>query len=258
MHSRISSIRLSRIFVGRNGSEIEGRAAPVSGDDEHISWRTRIDVLWDIVPPAALIVAVLGSIFAGIATPVEAGAIGALGAFMILVLYGRLSLETLKGSCLQTLKIAGMSTWILIAAILFGVLYTTTGAQSAISEFITSLQVNPWVVILVMQLILLAFGMFMDDYAIVTICAPILLPIAVGLGFDPIWFSIVFILNIQVAYLTPPLGWALLMMKGIAPTGVTTRDIWASVPPFVAIQLFVLILVMLFPDLALWLPNNVF
>jgi len=98
----------------------------------------------------------------------------------------------------------------------------------------------------------------MDDYAVVTICAPIMLPIARMLGFDPIWFSILFILNMQVAYLTPPFGWALIMMKGVAPPEVSTRDIWRSVPPFVLIQLAVLILVMLFPQIATWLPNRVF
>jgi TRAP-type mannitol/chloroaromatic compound transport system permease large subunit len=107
-----------------------------------------------------------------------------------------------------------------------------------------------------MQVILLVFGMFMDDYAVLTICAPIFIPIAVVLGFDPIWFAIIFILNMQVAYLTPPFGWALILMKGVAPPEVHTKDIWRSIPPFVAIQLIVLLLAMLFPQLALWLPEK--
>ena len=98
----------------------------------------------------------------------------------------------------------------------------------------------------------------MDDYAVVTICAPIMLPIAILLGFDPIWFSILFILNMQVAYMTPPFGWALIMMKGVAPSNVSTEDIWRSVPPFVLIQLFVLLLVMFFPGIETWLPELMF
>jgi TRAP-type mannitol/chloroaromatic compound transport system permease large subunit len=98
------------------------------------------------------------------------------------------------------------------------------------------------------------FGMFMDDYAVLTICAPIMLPIAVFLEFDPTWFAIIFVLNMQVAYLTPPFGWALILMRGVAPPEIHTKDIWQSVPPFVAIQLIVLLLTMLFPQLALWLP----
>jgi TRAP-type mannitol/chloroaromatic compound transport system permease large subunit len=125
-------------------------------------------------------------------------------------------------------------------------------------EFIESLEVSRWVVLICMQLVLVVFGMFMDDYAVVTICAPIMLPVAKLLGFDPIWFSILFILNMQMAYLSPPFGWALIMMKGVAPPEVTTRDIWRSVPPFVLLQLLVLIAVMLFPEIATWLPNKVF
>jgi TRAP-type C4-dicarboxylate transport system permease large subunit len=106
-------------------------------------------------------------------------------------------------------------------------------------EIIEGLTVNRWLILVNMQLILLVFGMFMDDYAVLTICAPIFIPIAVMLGFDPTWFAIIFILNMQVAYLTPPFGWALI------------------IPPFVAIQLLVLILTMLFPQLALWLPDKI-
>jgi TRAP-type mannitol/chloroaromatic compound transport system permease large subunit len=109
-----------------------------------------------------------------------------------------------------------------------------------------------------MQLILLLFGMFMDDYAVLTICAPIFIPIVQFLGFDPLWFAVVFILNMQVAYLTPPFGWALILMKGVAPPEVTTRDIWRSVPPFVIMQVAVLVMTMVFPQLALWLPGKLF
>jgi TRAP-type C4-dicarboxylate transport system permease large subunit len=123
-------------------------------------------------------------------------------------------------------------------------------------EVVQKIPMNRWGILLAMQFILLVFGMFMDDYAVLTICAPIFVPIAVMLGFDPTWFAIIFILNMQVAYLTPPFGWALILMRGVAPEEVHTKDIWRSVPPFVAIQLLVLLLTMLFPQLALWLPNK--
>ncbi len=159
-------------------------------------------------------------------------------------------------SCRQTMSISGMVFWILIGATLFSVFYTSQGAQSLVTDIVGGLNINRWIILGVMQLILLTLGMFMDDYAVVTVCAPIFVPVAIVLGFDPIWFSIVFILNMQVAYLTPPFGWALIMMKGVAPANISTRDIWKSVPPFVIMQLIVLILVMIFPQLALWLPDN--
>lgn len=226
--------------------------------DLKVSWAMRWKALGEIFMPCMLVVLVLGSIFLGAATPTEAAGVGALGSMVICAIHRRLTLKVIMDSCLQTLKITGMALWILIPATLFGVFYATAGAQDMIMEFIGSLEVSRYFVLISMQVILLVFGMFMDDYAVVTICAPIMLPIAGMLGFDPIWFSILFILNMQMAYLTPPFGWALIMMKGVAPDGVTTEDIWRSVPPFVLIQLFVLILVMIFPQIATWLPNVAF
>ena len=223
---------------------------------EEATWKTRVASLKDIILPSLLVVLVLGSIFLGIATPTEAAGVGAFGSFLICIIYGRLSWRVLSDSCLETMKISGMALWILVTATLFGVVYTSAGAQDMVMEIIEGMTVNRWLILAAMQVILLLFGMFMDDYAVLTICAPIFIPIAVFLGFDPIWFSIVFILNMQVAYLTPPFGWALILMKGVAPPEVHTKDIWRSIPPFVLIQLIVLILTMIFPQLALWLPEK--
>jgi tripartite ATP-independent transporter DctM subunit len=220
------------------------------------TWKMRIISLKDIIPPSLLIFLVLGSIFMGIATPTEAAGIGAFGSFLICILYRKLTFQVISDACLETFKISGMALWILVAATLFGVVYTSAGAQDMLMEIVQNIQMNRWVILLFMQFILLVFGMFMDDYAVLTICAPIFVPIAVALGFDPTWFAIIFILNMQVAYLTPPFGWALILMRGVAPEEVHTKDIWRSVPPFVAIQLLVLLLTMLFPQLALWLPNK--
>jgi tripartite ATP-independent transporter DctM subunit len=223
-----------------------------------VTWRIRWAALKDIVLPVLLVVLVLGSIFLGIATPTEASGVGAMGAFLICFVYGRFTWKVLSDSCLETLKISGMVLWILIGATLFGVFYTSAGAQSLVMELVKGMQVNRWLILGAMQLILLISGMFMDDYAVVTICAPIFVPIAKFLGFDPIWFSILFILNMQVAYLTPPFGWALILLKGVAPPEIQTKDIWRSVPPFVGIQLLVLIIAMVFPQVALWLPEKMF
>jgi tripartite ATP-independent transporter DctM subunit len=225
--------------------------------DEEANWKARLASLKDIVLPALLVVLVLGSIFLGIATPTEAAGVGAFGSFLICIIYGRLSWKVITNSCLETMKISGMALWILVTATLFGVVYTSAGAQDMLMEIIEGLTVNRWLILVNMQLILLVFGMFMDDYAVLTICAPIFIPIAVMLGFDPTWFAIIFILNMQVAYLTPPFGWALILMKGVAPPEIHTKDVWRSIPPFVAIQLLVLILTMLFPRLALWLPDKI-
>jgi len=223
---------------------------------QEVTWKARLISLKDIVLPSLLVVLVLGSIFLGIATPTEAAGVGAFGSFLICVIYGRLTWTVITDSCLETMKISGMALWILVTATLFGVVYTSAGAQGMVMEIIEGMSVNRWLILAAMQLILLIFGMFMDDYAVLTICAPIFIPIAAALQFDPTWFAIIFILNMQVAYLTPPFGWALILMKGVAPPEVHTKDIWRSIPPFVAIQLLVLVLTMLFPQLAMWLPEN--
>jgi tripartite ATP-independent transporter DctM subunit len=225
---------------------------------EDVTWRMRWVSIREIVLPTALVVLVLGSIFLGMATPTEAAGVGAMGAFLVCLMYGKLSRRVISDSCIETMKISGMALWILVAATLFGVVYNSAGAQDFLLELVEKVPVNRWLILGAMQVILLIFGAFMDDYAVVTICAPIFVPIATSLGFDPIWFSIIFILNMQVAYLTPPFGWALILLRGVAPPGISTRDIWQSIPPFVAVQLLVLVLTMIFPQLALWLPGKMF
>ncbi len=221
---------------------------------ENVTWRMRWVSLREVVIPVLIVLAVLGSIFAGIATPSEAAAVGACAALLSLFIYRQFSWKVLASSCRETIKITGMALWILVAATLFGQVYTSAGAQGMVMGIVEGLEVNRWLIIIGMQAILIIFGMFMDDFAIITICAPIFMPIALSLGFDPVWYGIIFILNMQMAYLTPPFGWCLILMKGIAPPEITTGDIWRSVPPFVGMQLLVLIMVMVFPVLAIWLP----
>ena len=225
--------------------------------EEEVTWKIRWKSLKEVLPPVLLIFAVLGSIFTGLATPTEAASIGAIGALIICIIYRRFSWKVLTESCSETLKITCMVMWILIGANLFRVFFTIAGAQEMLMSLVGSLEVNRWIIFIGMQVILLIVGMLMDDFAIVVICSPIFFPIAVSLGFDPLWFAIVFILNMQVSLLTPPFGWALIMMKGMAPPEISTRDIWKSVPPFLAIQLLVLVITMLFPWLATWLPGKI-
>lgn len=237
-------------------SKLKPEVAPLV--EETVTWRMRFISLKEVILPLLLVFLVLGSIFLGIATPTEAAGIGALGTFAICIISRNMNWKILTNTCRETMKVTGMVIWIIIAATFFGMVYSGAGAQSMMLSFVEGLEVNRWVVMIAMQIILLVFGAFMDDFAIITICAPIFLPIAKLLGFDLVWFSVIFILNIQVAYLTPPFGWSLIMMKGVAPPGITTGDIWRSVPPFVMLQLLGLLAVMLFPQLALWLPGKMF
>lgn len=232
---------------------LQPELAPVS--EEKVTWKMRLFSLKEVILPILIIASVLFSIFFGIATPAEAAALGALGAFVVCILNGQMNRDVLNKASLSTFKIIGMVMWILVSATLFSVVYTTAGAQSLVMELINGLDVNRWLIILGMQALLLLFGMFMDDFAVVTICAPIFLPIVTALGFDPLWFAIVFILNMQLAYMSPPFGWSLILMKGITDDSVTMKDLWYSTPPFLILQLITLLLVMAFPQIALYLPG---
>ncbi|KKL86128.1 hypothetical protein LCGC14_1947810, partial [marine sediment metagenome] len=183
---------------------------------EDVTWKLRMISLKEIILPAMLIFMVLGAIFFGVATPSEAAGVGASGAFLICIIYRSFTRKVLLDSCLETMKISGMALWILVAATLFGVVYTMAGAQTLVMEIVESLQVNRWFILIAMQVILLVFGAFMDDYAVITICAPIFLPIARHLGFDPIWFGVLIVIMVQVGTLTPPIGVTVFALAGMS------------------------------------------
>lgn len=238
-------------------ARIRPQYLPKTIDEENPpTWGERFASLKDTVLPVLLIAAVLGSILTGLATPTEASGIGALGTIIICAINRRLSVRVLLDSCYDTMKITGMVLWIIAAASLFTVFYTSVGAQTMLLNLVTGLEVNRWIILIIIMGILLICGMFLDDTALIILCVPVFLPIARALGFDPYWFAVLFLLNIQCAFLSPPFGYGLIMMKSVAPPEVKTKDIWWGVPPFIIIQLLVIILVMVFPGLALWLPSK--
>ena len=230
-----------------------GPAIPLA---ERASFKEKLISLKAVIIPIALIFLALGTIYAGICTPTEAAAVGALGGFVSAAIKRRLTFEVVKKSLFQTFTITGMVMWILLGATLFSNLYRAMGAQDIVLGFVTDkLGIGPWGVIIMMQLSLFILGCLMDDYAIVLLCAPIYVPIIKALGFDTLWFAILFMVNMQMAYLTPPYGFNLFYMKSIVPPGVTMGDIYKSIVPYVGMQLTGLILCMVFPQLCVWLPR---
>lgn len=236
-------------------SYLQPHLAPAIAPEERVGWREKLVSLRSIILPVALIILVLGSIWTGAATPTEAAGVGALGALICAAIYRRANWQMLNDSIRTTLRITCMVLWIVAAATAFNSLYVAVGARELITNLILGLDVNPWTILVGMQLTLFFLGMVMDDYAIVMLAAPIYVPIIKMLGFDPLWFGILFILNMQMAYLTPPYGFNLFYLKGIVPKGVTMGDIYRSIVPFVAMQGIGLALVMIFPQLALFLPS---
>ncbi|SDH37894.1 TRAP transporter, DctM subunit [Vibrio xiamenensis] len=217
----------------------------------------RFKTIRDGASSAALIIVVLGSIIAGIATPTESGALGVMGAILLSILFKRFKPQMLLRSGMQTAMLVSVAMWIILGASVFSNFHLLMGIQSMVAGFTRDLDLPPIVIIMLFQVIMLLLGFIIDEFIIVLMCAPIFTPVAVSLGYDPIWFGVLMILNIVIAVQTPPYGFALFYLKGIAPKGVTMMDLYKSVLPFITVQLVVLIIVMIFPELVTWFPNYV-
>jgi tripartite ATP-independent transporter DctM subunit len=205
--------------------------------------------LFAIVPPMTLIVLVLGSIFAGIATPTESASVGALGAMILAAMYRKLSWKIIMDSCLETVKITAMVFAILIGATAFSMVFVYTGADSIVEQFMTTLPGEKWGFLIMSMLAIMALGFFIDFIEISYIVVPILLPIADTIGINPMWFAILIAMNLQTSFLTPPFGFSLFYLKGVCPPEVRTVDIYRGVMPFIFIQVMVLASIILFPHM---------
>lgn len=229
---------------------------PAAPPEERGSWKERAIVSKDMILAVLLIMMVLGSIFFGLATPTEAAAMGGLGAVIVTLIYRNFGWGVMKAASMETMKLTGMLMWIIIGATVFSSFYMIMGARNLLEGLVVGVQ--PWMVIIMMQLSLFLLGTLMDDTVIVLITAPLYVPMAVSLGFDPVWFGVLMIVNLQMAVLTPPYGFALFYFKAIAPPGTTMTDLYRSIIPFIGLQLICLIICMLFPQIITWLPGLVF
>ncbi len=231
--------------------------------EERASWTEKFVSLRAVILPILLVVGVLGSIFSGIATPTEASAVGAFGAIVSAAIYRRLNWTVFKEAAYGGISTTAMVLWIIGGAAAFSAVYTGLGATELIRKTIEGLTINPWLIIVAMEASLIVLGMFLDPNGMMLITLPIYIPIVTtlspALGFTPdevvVWFGVLFVMNMEMGYLTPPFGWNLFYLKGVAPEGITIRDIYRSIIPFVLLQLTGLIIVLIFPKIALYLPN---
>ncbi|SHE36641.1 TRAP transporter, DctM subunit [Modicisalibacter ilicicola DSM 19980] len=226
---------------------------PMTEADRRSTFANRGQALKAIIVPGLIAFMVLGSIYGGVASVTEAAAMGVFGVLLAVLLRGEFSLKTLHESLGQTMITCGMIIWIGIgAAALVGV-YNLMGGNRFISQMILGLNVEPIMIILVMMGILLVLGMFLDWIGVAMLTLPIFVPIVEQLGYSPIWFGILFAVNMQVSFLSPPFGPAAFYLKGVAPPNISLKDIFVSLLPFIAIQLCVLFALLVWPNLAMWL-----
>jgi len=207
--------------------------------------------------PFVIFFVMTGLFIMGIASLVECSAVGALAATIAAWSKGRLNLKVIEDVCKKTLGVSCMFMWIILAALSFGAVFDGIGAVKAIeSLFIERWNLSPWGVLIMMQLSYILMGMFLDDTAMLVIVAPLYVPLIIALGFDPIWYGVLYTITCQIAYMTPPFGYNLFLMKAMAPKEITLIDIYRSIVPFVLVMLFGLAIIMMFPQIALWLPTT--
>ena len=202
-----------------------------------------------ILPPLALIIMVLGSIFAGVATPTESAAVGALGAMVLAAMYKKFSLKLVYEASMDTVKITAMVFAILIGATAFSMIFVYTGADYIVEDFMLGLPGEKWGFLILSMAAIMLLGFFIDFIEISYIVVPILLPIADTIGINPVWFAILIAMNLQTSFLSPPFGFSLFYLKGVCPKDVRTTDIYKGVVPFIIIQLMVLASIVIFPDM---------
>ncbi|MFC2032758.1 TRAP transporter large permease subunit, partial [Chloroflexota bacterium] len=213
-----------------------------------------IDAAHYILPVGFIIFMVLGLIFLGIATPTEAAATGALSSFILAASFKRLNWNMLKKTLYKTFQTVGMLLIIILGARGFAEILTASGASIGLIEFSLSLPIAPILIVMITQVVVLILGMFVGVGAIIMICLPIFMPIISAFGFNPLWFGVLFLINIEIATTSPPFGMSLFVMKGVAPPGTTFGDTARAALPFIYCDLVAMALIMIFPEITLWLP----
>ncbi|MBI1239191.1 MAG: TRAP transporter large permease subunit [Alphaproteobacteria bacterium] len=232
---------------------------PLPPEERDVPFREKLALLRAGILPLVIFGLIMGLFLTGVSSLVESSAVGAVAATLAAALQGRLSFAVLERTVRQTLNISCMFLWIILAALCFGAVFDGLGAVKAVRTlFLDEMGLSPWEILILMQVTYIVMGMFLDDTAMLVIVAPLFVPLVIALGFDPIWYGVLYTITCQIAYLTPPFGYNLFLMRAMAPKEISLVDIYRSVIPFVAIMALALGLVTLFPEIALWLPNSVY
>jgi tripartite ATP-independent transporter DctM subunit len=226
-------------------------------EERRVSWGEKIKLLGAGVIPFLIFFSMTGLFLMGKTSLVESSAVGAAGATLAAIIRRKLTLKVLENTVRKTLGISCMFLWIILAALCFGAVFDGLGAVHGLRYlFLEKWGLDPWTVLIMMQLSYLLMGTFLDDTAMLVIVAPLYVPIVIALGFDPIWYGVLYTITCQIAYMTPPFGYNLFLMRAMAPPEITLADIYRSIVPFVLVMIIGLAIVMIFPQVALWLPNQ--
>jgi tripartite ATP-independent transporter DctM subunit len=222
--------------------------------EETVTFAEKVRALKSVALPVVIILSILGSLFFGIATPTEASSVGALAVLICVVIRGECNLQFIKEVSYQTASITGMILWIMFGASGFVAIYSGGGGIYFVQSMLMDLDVSPLVMIITLQLTILILGMFLDPMGIILLCLPIFYPVVKNLGFDPIWYGVIFNIALCIGYITPPFGYNLFYLKSLSPD-TDMMTIFKSVLPFIGIMMTALLIMMVFPSIILWLPK---
>ncbi len=229
---------------------------PLPAEERQMSWTDKFRLLRAGILPLVIFFAMTGLFLMGITSLVESSAVGAGAATLAALFRRRLTWQVFEDTTRKTLSVSCMFMWIILAALCFGAVFDGLGAVHAIeSLFIERWGLSPWGVLVMMQVSYIIMGMFLDDTAMLVIVAPLYVPLIVSLGFNPIWYGVLYTITCQIAYMTPPFGYNLFLMRAMAPPEISLGDIYRSIVPFVAVMMVGLAIMMIFPQIALWLPG---
>lgn len=238
-------------------SYLKPEIAPSAPPEElDIPLLVKLGYVKKLVLPGAVAFSVLGSLYLGIATPTEAAGVGVAGAVVAAAVNRRLSWSNISSAIVETTKVTCMLYWLFFGASALIGIYTIAGGTQYLKDLIAGLPIGKWGILLVVNVIWIVLGCIIDWIGILLLTAPIFVPVLVTLGFDPIWIGVIFCMNMQISYISPPFGPAAFYLKGASPPGITMGDIFHSVWPFIGIQFLALLLLSAFPDIALWLPRT--
>ncbi len=231
-------------------------APPASAAELAIPLRAKVALLKELILPGLVAFSVLGSLYLGWATPTEAAGVGVLGAVVAMWWNGKFGWDKLRSAAEDTAKVTVMLYWLFFgSSALIGV-YTLAGGTKLIQDALAGLPVGPLGVVVLIQIVWIILGCFIDWIGILLLTAPIFVPVVLALGFDPVWMGVLFCMNMQISYISPPFGPAAFYLKGVTPAGITLGDIFGSIWPYMGLQVIALGLVVAFPQIALWLPNT--
>ncbi len=231
---------------------------PPADQSDNKENKRKLTLFHDLSPPLLLIITVLGSILGGIATPTEAAGVGALGAMLLAFYKKQLTIDVTKEVCRTTTRVTSMVFMILIGASIFSLVFRGYGGDELIRSLLSDMPGGVFTATLVVMVVIFLLGFILDFIEITFVVVPIVGPVLLAMGLDPVWLGIMIALNLQTSFLTPPFGFSLFYLRGVAPNSIVTSDIYKGVIPFIAIQLFMLSLLAVWPELATWLPDYIY